>query len=105
MPPTNDMGMKTASSTTVVATIGEATLCIASTAAARGDIPCSMLTCAASTTTMASSTTSPMASTSPSSEMMLIEKPSSGKKMNVPMSDTGMATSGMSVARQSWMKR
>ena len=30
IPPTNDIGMKTASSTTVVATIGEATLRIAS---------------------------------------------------------------------------
>ena len=101
IPSTNDIGMKTASSTTVVATIGEATLRIASIAASRDFMPRSMLTCAASTTTIASSTTSPIANTSPNSEMMLIEKPNSGKKMNVPMSETGMATSGMSVARQS----
>ena len=93
--------MKTASSTTVVATIGEATLRIASIAASRDFMPRSMLTCAASTTTIASSTTSPIANTRPNSEMMLIEKPNSGNKMNVPMSETGMATSGMSVARQS----
>ena len=74
---------------------------IASIAASRDFMPRSMLTCAASTTTIASSTTSPIANTSPNSEMMLIEKPNSGKKMNVPMSETGMATSGMSVARQS----
>ena len=85
IPPTNDIGMKTASSTTVVATIGDATLRIASMAASWGFIPRSILTCAASTTTIASSTTSPMASTNPSSEMILIENPSNGKKMNVPI--------------------
>lgn len=64
-------------------------------------MPAAMLTCAASTTTIASSTTSPIASTSPSSEMMLIENPMSGKSMKAPTSDTGIATSGMIVARQS----
>ena len=78
---------------------------MASSAAARGRMPAAMLTCAASTTTMASSTTRPMASTSPSSEMMLTENPSSGKSAKAPMSETGIATSGMTVARQSWMKR
>ena len=97
--------MKTASSTTVVAMIGEATLRIASAVASRGFMPAAIFTCTASTTTIASSTTSPMASTSPSSEMMLIVNPSSGKSAKAPMSDTGMATSGMIVARQSWMKR
>lgn len=94
-------GMNTASRTTVVATMGEATFFMASSAAARGFIPLAILTCAASTTTMASSTTRPIASTSPSSEMMLIENPSSGKSAKAPTSDTGMATSGMTVARQS----
>ena len=105
MPPVNDTGTNTASSTTVVATMGEATFFMASSAAARGRMPAAMLTCAASTTTMASSTTRPMASTSPSSEMMLTENPSSGKSAKAPMSETGIATSGMTVARQSWMKR
>ena len=54
----------------------------------------------ASTTTMASSTTSPIASTSPKSESVLIEKPKSGKKTNVPISETGTASNGISVARQ-----
>jgi len=105
MPPVNDTGMNTASSTTVVATIGEATLRMASSAASRGFMPRSILTCAASTTTMASSTTRPMASTSPSSEMMLMENPSSGNSAKAPTSDTGIATRGMTVARQSWRKR
>ena len=105
MPPVNDTGTKTASSTTVVATIGEATLRMASSAAARGFMPRSIFTCAASTTTMASSTTSPMASTSPSSEMMLIENPSRGNSAKAPTSDTGIATSGITVARQSCKKR
>ena len=49
---------------------------------------------------MASSTTRPMASTRPKSESVLIENPNIGKKANVPMSETGTAMSGMSVARQ-----
>ena len=53
----------------------------------------------ASTTTMASSTTMPMASTRPNIERVLTEKPSMGKKMNVPISETGMVSSGMIVAR------
>ena len=56
----------------------------------------------ASTTTMASSTTRPMASTRPMSAMVLMGKPSRGKKAKVPMSDTGTARAGMSVARQPW---
>ena len=54
----------------------------------------------ASTTTMASSTTMPMASTRPNIERVLTEKPSIGKKMNVPISDTGTVRSGMMVARR-----
>ena len=41
-----------------------------------------------------------MASTRPSSESTLIEKPSIGKKMNAPISETGTVSSGISVARQ-----
>ena len=105
MPPVNETGRKTASSTTVVAMMGEETLRIASAAASRGFMPAAMLTCAASTTIMASSTTSPMARTKPSNEMMLSVSPKSGNTANAPMSDTGIATSGMTVARQSCMKR
>ena len=53
----------------------------------------------ASTTTMASSTTMPMASTRPNIESVLTENPRTGKKMNVPMRETGIVSSGMIVAR------
>ena len=58
----------------------------------------------ASTTTMASSTTIPMASTRPNIESVLTENPSMGKKMNVPMRETGMVSNGMIVARKFWRK-
>ena len=59
----------------------------------------------ASTTTMASSTTRPIASTRPSSESVLIEKPSIGKTRKAPISETGTAISGIRVARQPCRKR
>jgi hypothetical protein len=52
-----------------------------------------------STTTMASSTTMPMASTRPKSERLFSEKPASHIAANVPMSETGMATSGTIAVR------
>ena len=52
-----------------------------------------------SSTTMASSTTMPIASTRPNSVSRLIEKPSRYMPAKVPMIDTGMASTGMSVAR------
>ena len=48
---------------------------------------------------MASSTTRPVASTSASSVSRLIEKPSSAIIAKVPISDSGMVTSGTSTAR------
>ena len=53
-----------------------------------------------STTTIASSTTMPMASTRPKSDSVLSEKPKPSITANVPISDTGTATSGMIEARQ-----
>ena len=53
-----------------------------------------------STTTMASSTTMPMASTIARSETVLSEKPSASITAKVPISATGTAMSGISVARQ-----
>ena len=49
---------------------------------------------------MASSTTMPMASTMPKSEMLLIENPKTVMAANVPMSETGIAISGIIAARQ-----
>ena len=57
-----------------------------------------------SMTTIASSTTSPVASVMPNSVRVLIEKPSSLTKANVPISDTGMVIAGIIVVRQSCRK-
>ena len=61
--------------------------------------------CTFSMTTMASSTTRPVASVMPNSVSELIEKPNSLTKAKVPMSDTGIVTAGIMVARQSSRKR
>ena len=78
---------------------GAVTSSMALTVASLGLIPCSRWWMTASTTTMASSTTMPMASTRPNIDSVLTEKPSTGKKMNVPMRETGIVSSGMIVAR------
>ena len=49
---------------------------------------------------MASSTTMPMASTRPNSDRLFSEKPNIAITKKVPISDMGMATSGMTAARQ-----
>ena len=55
--------------------------------------------------TIASSTTSPIASTSASRVSVLIEKPNSYMTLKAPISDTGMVTIGISVARSERRKR
>src|SRR3990167_938754 len=96
----NAVGMNTAHSTSVVATIGPVTSRIACCVASTGDLPSAMLRSTFSTTTMASSTTMPMASTSPNSDSAFSEKPNRCMTAKVPTSDTGTATSGMIDARQ-----
>ena len=96
--------MNTAARMHAIATTGPDTSSIAWTVASRGLMPRSILCCTASTTTIASSTTMPIASTSPNMLVMLMEKPRSGNSANVPMMDTGTASSGISVARQFWRK-
>ncbi len=64
------------------------------------DKPAAMLRSTFSTTTIASSTTMPTASTSPNSVRLFSVKPNIAMKKNVPISDTGMATIGMTAARQ-----
>ena len=105
MPPMKATGRNTEERIRAMATTGPDTSFIAWSVAARGAIPSSMWCSTASTTTMASSTTRPMASTRPNSDSVLIEKPSSGKTANVPISETGTAISGISVARQFCRKR
>ncbi len=58
-----------------------------------------------SSTTMASSTTRPMASTMASSVSVFTLKPKRYMNMNAPTSDTGIVTSGISVARRLRRKR
>ena len=81
-------------------TTGADTSFMAWMVASLGVIPCSMWCITASTTTIASSTTMPIARTRPNMESVFTEKPRSGKKMNVPMRETGTVSSGMIVARR-----
>ena len=93
------MGTNTASSTTVIATMGPASSRAARLAEASGDIPPSRCRFTFSTTMMASSTTRPIASTSASNVSRLIENPSISMMPKVPTSDSGMATMGIKTER------
>ena len=101
MPGMKATGTNTDSSTSVIAMIGAVISPMARLAASAGDSSgsCSRLASTASTTTMASSTTMPIASTKARSETMLSEKPSASMTAKVPISETGTAISGISVAR------
>ena len=103
-PPRRATGTNTAERMRAIPMTGAVTSSMALMVASRGLIPFSRWWMTASTTTMASSTTMPMASTRPNIERVLSEKPSSGKKMKVPMRETGMVISGMIVARMFWRK-
>ncbi len=98
-PPWKPMGTKTASSTTVMATMGPASSRAARLAAATAGTPPSRWRLTFSTTMMASSTTRPMASTRASRVSRFTEKPSASMIANVPMSDSGIATIGMTTER------
>ena len=93
-------GTKTAASTRVIVTIGVAISAMAARVAARGLKPRSRYFSTFSTTMMASSTTRPMASTRPIRVSVLIEKPKAAMRPKVPTSETGMAISGIRVARK-----
>jgi hypothetical protein len=93
-------GRNTAHSVSAMAMSAVETSSIVRCAASRGDMPSAMLRSMFSTTTMASSTTMPTASTRPNSDRLLIEMPSAARTEKAPTSDTGMATTGMIVARQ-----
>ena len=105
MPGMKTVGTNTADRTSAMPITGPEISSIAFKAAALGARPASMWRSTASTTTMASSTTRPMASTRPNRESVLMEKPKSGKNTNVPTSETGTASIGISVARQPCRKR
>ncbi len=100
-PPRKPTGINTADSTSAMATTGPPTSASAALVASDADrFSESSLCCTASTTTIASSTTMPMASTRPNSVSVLMVKPSAVNMANVPSSDTGTASIGISVARQ-----
>src|SRR5215469_7016343 len=101
MPGMNATGTNTDSKTNVMARIGPVISVIAFLHASGTDsLGSSSITRSAfSTTTMASSTTMPMASTSASNVTVLAEYPMSSITANVPMIETGTATSGISVVR------
>ena len=101
MPGTNDAGINTASKTSEVATIGPVTSCIAiAVAFLRETLPFSICRSTFSTTTIASSTTSPIASTSPKRVSVLMEKPNAIMMAKAPISETGIAITGIIAARQ-----
>ena len=97
-------GINTAIITSVVAIMGPVTSRIAAEVAALGDMPFSILTCTASTTTMASSTTIPIAKTSPNNDIELTVKSKIGKNIKAAISETGIANVGIRVALQSCIK-
>jgi len=84
-----------------MATIAPETSCTEAKAASKGVRPFSAMSRSTfSSTTMASSTTMPMAITMAKRVRVLMPKPKSQRPAKVPMSDTGTAMIGMSVARQ-----
>src|ERR1035437_7794791 len=106
VPGKNETGTKTAIKTSEVAITALVTSPMARDVASCGS-ECSMAMCRCtfSMTTMASSTTSPVASVMPKRVSELIEKPKSLIKAKVPISETGIVTAGIMVARQSSRKR
>ena len=55
-----------------------------------------------STTTMASSTTMPIANINPNTVRLFREKPNVCMTVKVPISETGIASTGITAARQDW---
>ena len=96
--------MNTAASTSAMAIKAPPTSSMVLWAASAGWRPLAISRSTFSTTTMASSTTMPMARIRPNSVRLLREKPSTDITAKVPMSDTGMATIGISAVRQDCRK-
>ncbi len=106
MPPRKATGTNTEQSTKTIAISARVTWRIARSAATAGDTcSSSMMRSTFSITTIASSTTMPIASTRPNKVSRLTEKPSSRMPKKAPITETGTASTGISVARQLWRKR
>ena len=106
VPGKNETGTNTAISTSDVAITALVTSLMARDVASCGsECSIAMCRCTFSITTIASSTTSPVASVIPNSVSELIEKLKIRMNANVPISETGIVTAGMIVARQSSRNR
>ena len=93
-------GANTAARVSVIARMAKAISREPRIAASFGRSPASMCRKMFSSITMASSTTSPIASTIASSVSVLIVNPNAYISANEPMSETGIVTIGMIVARR-----
>src|ERR1700704_6041339 len=93
-------GTNTAQSTSAIEISAVPTSSMVLYEASCGESPAAMLRSTFSTTTIASSTTMPIASTRPNSDRLLSEKPNRPITKKVPTSEIGIATIGMTAARQ-----
>ena len=96
----NAVGTNTAISTSAMPISAPPTSSIVRCAASLGAMPARRCRSTFSTTTMASSTTMPIDSTSANIDRLFSEKPNADITASVPISDTGMASSGISAVRQ-----
>src|SRR3954466_15811139 len=96
----NAVGTNTAHNTRAIAITGPVTSSIALREASRGDNPWASQRSTFSTTTIASSTTMPIASTNPNSDKLLSENPNGVIAKNVPSSEIGIGSSGITAPRQ-----
>ena len=99
IPPIKMIGMNTATSDRLIDRTVKPTSRAPTRAAWKRGMPASMWRVMFSTTTIASSTTKPVATVSAMSDRLSMLKPRRYMTPNVPMSDTGTAIEGMSVAR------
>ena len=99
-PVANASGAYTDASVSVIATIANPISRAPTIAASLGGMPVSTCRKIFSSMTIASSTTSPIASTIASNVSVLTVKPNTYISEKAPISDTGIVTIGMSVARR-----
>ena len=104
-PPWMPIGRYTAASVIVMAMIGPTSSRAALTAAGKGFSPSWMCRSTFSTMTIASSTTRPTERTIASSVSRLIVNPTISIRKTAPMSESGIATTGMSTERHEPRKR
>ena len=104
-PPISSSGKNTATSDRLIDRTVKPTSRLPCSAACSGFIPASRWREIFSSTTMASSTTKPVAMVSAISDRLLRLKPHRYMAAKVPISETGTATAGISVARPERRKR